>query len=117
MFAVHHKLDNLVAMTDWNRMQIDGPIESVTGIAELDEKWSAFGWDVIEADGHDFESILKAFELARVRNGKPKMIMFDTEMGHGVDFMAGNHGWHGKAPSAEECEIALAQLKETLGDY
>ena len=52
-----------------------------------------------------------------MRNGKPKMIMFNTEMGHGVDFMAGNHGWHGKAPSAEECEKALAQLKETLGDY
>ena len=117
MFAVSHKLDNLVAMTDWNHLQIDGVIEEVTGIAELDEKWSAFGWDVIEADGHDFESILKAFELARVRNGKPKMIMFNTEMGHGVDFMAGNHGWHGKAPSAEECEKALAQLKETLGDY
>lgn len=117
MFAVHHKLDNLVAMTDWNGMQIDGPIETVTGIGELNEKWLSFGWDVIVADGHDFESILGAFELARKRNGKPKMILFRTEMGHGVDFMAGSHSWHGKAPSAEQCEAALAQLKETLGDY
>ena len=117
MWAVHHKLDNLVAMTDWNGMQIDGPIESVTAVGELNEKWLAFGWDVIVADGHDFESILGAFELARKRDGKPKMILFKTEMGHGVDFMCGNHGWHGKAPSADECAAALAQLEETLGDY
>ena len=117
MWAVHHKLDNLVAMTDWNGMQIDGPIESVTAVGELNEKWLAFGWDVIVADGHDFESILGAFELARKRDGKPKMILFKTEMGHGVDFMCGNHGWHGKAPSADECAAVLAQLEETLGDY
>lgn len=117
MWAVHHKLDNLVAMTDWNGMQIDGPIESVTAVGELNEKWLAFGWDVIVADGHDFESILGAFELARKQDGKPKMILFKTEMGHGVDFMCGNHGWHGKAPSADECAAALAQLEETLGDY
>lgn len=117
MWAVHHKLDNLVAMTDWNGMQIDGPIETVTAVGELNEKWLAFGWDVIVADGHDFESILGAFELARKRDGKPKMILFKTEMGHGVDFMCGNHGWHGKAPSADECAAALAQLEESLGDY
>ncbi len=117
MFAVHHKLDNLVAMTDWNGMQIDGPIETVTAIEELNEKWLAFGWDVIVADGHDFESILNAFQIARNQNGKPKMILFKTEMGHGVDFMAGSHTWHGKAPSEEQCAQALEQLKETLGDY
>ena len=117
MFALHHKLDNLVAMTDWNGMQIDGPIETVTGIEELNEKWLAFGWDVIVADGHDFESILNAFQLARKANGKPKMILFKTEMGHGVDFMAGSHSWHGKAPSEEQCAEAMKQLKETLGDF
>ncbi len=117
MFAVHHKLDNLVAMTDWNGQQIDGPIVEITGIDELNEKWLAFGWDVIVADGHDFESILNAFELAKKADGKPKMILFKTEMGHGVDFMAGTHKWHGKAPNAEQCAAALAQLKETLGDY
>ena len=117
MFAVHHKLDNLVAMTDWNGMQIDGPIETVTAIEELNEKWLAFGWDVIVADGHDFDSILNAFQIARKQDGKPKMILFKTEMGHGVDFMAGSHTWHGKAPSEEQCAQALEQLKETLGDY
>lgn len=117
MFAVHHKIDNLIAMTDWNGQQIDGPTTSVAGIEALDEKWSAFGWNVIVADGHDFESILQAFELAKAATGKPSMILFKTEMGHGVDFMAGTHKWHGKAPSAEQCEAALAQLPETLGDY
>ena len=117
MWAAHHKVDNLIAFTDWNGQQIDGPTTTVTAIEDLRDKWSAFGWDVIEADGHDFESILKAFEFAHVLNGKPKMILFRTEMGHGVDYMAGSHKWHGKAPSAEECKKALSQLEETLGDY
>lgn len=117
MWASFHKVDNLVAFTDLNGQQIDGPTSTVTGIDNLSDKWASFGWDVVEADGHDFESILKAFELAQVANGRPKMILFKTEMGHGVDFMAGTHKWHGKAPSAEECEKALAQLPETLGDY
>ncbi len=117
MFAAFHKLDNLVAMTDWNGMQIDGPTTTVTSLEDLREKWLAFNWDVIEAEGHDFDSIKGAFELARKQNGKPKMILFRTEMGHGVDFMTNNHGWHGKAPSEEQCAAALSQLKETLGDY
>ena len=117
MWAVHHKVDNLVAFTDWNGQQIDGPTRTITGLEELNEKWAAFGWDVIVADGHDYQSILDAFKLARNLNGKPKMILFKTEMGHGVDFMAGTHEWHGKAPSAEQCEAALKQLPETLGDY
>ena len=117
MFAAHHKLDNLVAITDWNKMQIDGNIDDVAGVGELNEKWLAFGWDVILADGHDFESILGALEIARKKDGKPKMILLQTTMGQGVDFMTGSHKWHGKAPSAEQCEAALAQLKETLGDY
>ena len=117
MWAAHHKLDNLVAMTDWNGQQIDGPTTSVTAVEDLHAKWEAFGWQVIVADGHDFDSIKDAFVQAREQNGKPKMILFRTEMGHGVDFMAGTHKWHGKAPNAEQCEAALAQLKETLGDY
>lgn len=119
MFAPHHKLDNLIAMTDWNGQQIDGPTSTITGIDGLEDKWSAFGWNVIVADGHDFESILSAFNLAKAAkgSGKPSMILFKTEMGHGVDFMAGTHKWHGKAPSEEQCAEALKQLEETLGDY
>lgn len=119
MFAQHKGLDNLIAMTDWNGQQIDGPVTSITGLEELDEKWSAFGWNVITADGHDFDSIAQAFELAKAAlgSGKPSMILFKTEMGHGVDFMAGTHKWHGKAPSEEQCAEAMKQLEETLGDY
>ncbi|MBO4264274.1 MAG: transketolase [Bacteroidales bacterium] len=117
MWAAHHGVDNLVAFTDWNGQQIDGPVEKVAGIGDLSEKWGAFGWEVIIADGHDFTSILDAFKLARAANGKPKMILFRTEMGHGVDFMAGTHEWHGKAPTEEQCARALEQLDETLGDY
>lgn len=117
MFAIHHKLDNLVAITDWNGQQIDGPVELVAGEGDLSEKWKAFGWNVIIANGHDFEAILDAFKQAKVRNGKPTMILFKTDMGKGVDFMAGTNKWHGKAPSEEECASAMKQLKETLGDF
>ena len=117
MWAPHKKLDNLIAFTDLNGLQIDGPTETITGINDLSDKWLSFGWDVIDADGNDFESILKAFELAQAENGKPKMILFHTIMGKGVDFMEGHHKWHGKAPSEQECADALNQLKETLGDF
>ena len=118
IFAAHHKLDNLIAFTDWNGQQIDGAVENVGGLGDLADKWSAFGWNVIVVDdGHDFEKILAAFEIAKASVGKPSMILLKTEMGHGVDFMAGTHKWHGKAPSAEQRDAALAQLEETLGDY
>lgn len=117
MFAAHHGLDHLIAMTDWNHQQIDGTVDEVAGEGDLQAKWKAFGWNVIVADGHDFDSILSAFAAARENKGKPTMILFKTDMGHGVDFMAGTCKWHGKAPSQEQCQAALAQLEETLGDY
>lgn len=117
MFAAHHGLDHLIAMTDWNHQQIDGTVDEVAGEVDLEAKWKAFGWNVIVADGHDFDSILSAFAAARENKGKPTMILFKTDMGHGVDFMAGTCKWHGKAPSQEQCQAALAQLEETLGDY
>ena len=117
MFAAHHGLDHLIAMTDWNHQQIDGTVDEVAGEGDLEAKWKAFGWNVIVADGHDFDSILSAFAAARENKGKPTMILFKTGMGHGVDFMAGTCKWHGKAPSQEQCQVALAQLEETLGDY
>ena len=117
MFAAHHGLDHLIAMTDWNHQQIDGTVDEVAGEGDLEAKWKAFGWNVIVADGHDFDSILSAFAAARENKGKPTMILFKTDMGHGVDFMAGTCKWHGKAPSQEQCQAALAQLEETVGDY
>ena len=119
MFAAHHKLDNLIGRVDWNGQQIDGRVDEVGGVGDLEAKYKAFGWEVIVADGHDFEEILKAYAKADeyTGNGKPIMILFKSDMGHGVDFMAGTCAWHGKAPSAEQCEKALAQLEETLGDF
>ncbi|MBQ0122863.1 MAG: transketolase [Bacteroidales bacterium] len=119
MSAAHQKADNLVAITDWNHKQIDGDTEDVAGLGNLEEKWKAFGWEVIVAEGHCFKSIENAFSQARAKGdkGRPVMILFKTEMGHGVDFMAGTHKWHGKNPSQEQCDQAMAQLEETLGDF
>lgn len=119
MFAPHHIVDNLIAMTDWNHKQIDGDTEDVAGLGDLEAKWKAFGWDVIVAEGNDMDKVLAAFADAKSRlgKGKPVMMLFKTEMGHGVDFMAGTHKWHGSAPSEEQCAEAMKQLKETLGDF
>ena len=119
LIAAHQKLDNLVAITDWNHQQIDGNTEDVAGLGDLEAKWKAFGWEVIVADGHCFKAIEKAFAEAREKGGKgkPVMLLFRTEMGHGVDFMAGTHKWHGKNPSPEQCEEAMKQLEETMGDF
>ena len=119
MFAAQKKINNLIAMTDWNGQQIDGPTSEISSLGDLPGKWEKFGWDVTVADGHNIQSILDSFENATTKsnNDKPKMILFKTQMGQGVDFMVGTNKWHGKAPSKEQCADALSQLKETLGDY
>ncbi len=119
MFAAHHKLSNLIAITDWNGQQIDGPNDKVMSLGDLEAKWRAFGWDVVIADGHDIEGIIATIKRAKseVSDGRPKMLLMKTQMGKGVDFMHGTHHWHGKAPNAEQTEKALSQLKETIGDF
>ena len=119
MFAAHHKVDNLIAMVDWNGQQIDGRIDDVAGVGDLEVKFKAFGWETVVADGHDFDAILDAYAKAQAAtgSGKPVIILFRSDMGHGVDFMAGTCEWHGKPTSPEQCEKALAQLEETLGDF
>ena len=112
-------MDNLIAITDLNGQQIDGTTEDVAGLGDLEAKWKAFGWEVISSCGHDMDKILEAFKQAKELEGKgkPVMILFSTEMGHGVDFMAGTQKWHGNVPNAEQCAVALSQLEETLGDF
>ena len=119
MFCAHQKIDNLIGIIDWNMQQIDGTVDNVAGLGDLDAKWRIFGWEVISCDGHDFGSILSAYAEAKSRTGKgkPVIILMHSDMGHGVDFMAGTNEWHGKAPSVELAEKALSQLEETLGDY
>jgi len=119
LFAAQKKLDNLIAMTDWNGQQIDGPVSSILNLGNLESKWLSFGWDCLMVDGHNMESVLDAFKWAKnlAGNGKPKMLLMKTNMGQGVDFMQGTHHWHGKAPNKEQTEKALSQLQETLGDF
>jgi transketolase len=119
MFAAHHKVDNLIATVDWNGQQIDGPTREVMALGDLEAKWKAFGWDVLQMNGNDLEAVLETLAKAKAqsRQGKPVVILMKTEMGYGVDFMQGTHKWHGKAPNEEQTKVALAQLEETLGDY
>ncbi|MDX5419963.1 MAG: transketolase [Hymenobacteraceae bacterium] len=120
MYAAHNKVDNLIATVDRNYQQIDGGTEEVLSLGDLRAKFEAFGWHVLEADGNNFELLLPALEEAKraTGNGKPVMILMNTEMGFGVDFMMGSHKWHGVAPNDEQLEIALQQLAvKVASDY
>ncbi len=119
MYACHHKIDNLISVVDFNGRQIDGDVEDVMTLGDLQGKWKAFGWNVLTMNGHDFEDIHLNIEKAKGlnQNGKPTVILMTTEMGQGVDFMVGTHKWHGVAPNDEQLALALDQLEETLGDY
>ena len=111
MSASAHKLDNLVAIFDYNKFQLDGSIAEILNWAPIREKWEAFGWHVIEIDGHDIAQILDAYAQAQAVTGKPVCILAHTIKGKGVSFMENNNDWHGKAPNAEEREKALAELQ------
>ncbi len=111
MFASHYNLDNLCAVVDWNGLQIDGPVAEVIGPAPFDTKFEAFGWNVVMADAHDFDSIEAAFEAAKACKGKPTAIIAKSVKGKGVSYMENNVNWHGAAPNAEQYEIAINDLK------
>ncbi|MEZ4756522.1 MAG: transketolase [Flavobacteriales bacterium] len=119
LFAPAHKVDNLISMVDLNGRQIDGDVDDVLPLGDLRAKWTAFGWDVLEARGNDMSAVVEVLTAARERTGKgrPIMILMRTEMGQGVDFMMNSHAWHGIAPNDAQLAQALAQLEETLGDY
>ena len=112
MFAAHYNLDNLCAILDWNGLQIDGPVAEVIGPAPFDTKFEAFGWNVVMADAHDFDSIEAAFANAKSTKGKPTIIIAKSIKGKGVSFMENNVAWHGAAPNDEQYEIAMADLGE-----
>ncbi len=119
LFAPHNKVDNLIVTVDWNGQQIDGPTSEVMHLGDLPSKWAAFGWEVLQMEGNDMESVVNTLNHAKelTGKGKPIAIMMHTEMGYGVDFMQGTHKWHGKATNEEQTADALSQLEETLGDY
>jgi len=110
MFAAHYQLDNLTVFLDHNGLQIDGFNKDVMDIEPIDEKFRAFGWHVINIDGHSIEEIINAIEEAKNTKGKPTMIIARTVKGKGVSFMENKADWHGKAPSEEEAVKALDEL-------
>ena len=111
MSAAHFKLDNLVAIVDNNRQQIDGWNRDVMNLDPFNKKWQAFGWHVTEVDGHDLTQLTQAFNRAKLIKKQPTVIIAHTIKGKGVSFMENNPDFHGKAPTATEVEIALKELK------
>jgi transketolase len=110
MSAAHYKLDNLTACVDHNGLQIDGKCSDVMSPEPVSDKFRAFGWNVIDVDGHDFEQLINAIEEAKTVKGKPTMIVCQTVKGKGVSFMENEASWHGTAPSREQCDIALKEI-------
>lgn len=111
MAAAHYKLDNLVAFVDFNGLQIDGDVHDVMNPTPIDEKFKAFGWNVITLeDGNDIEQVIDALERAKSVKGKPTAVVAKTVKGKGVSFMENKASWHGVAPSAEQCADAIKEL-------
>lgn len=109
MLAGHYKLSNVTAFVDYNGLQIDGPVDTVLSPLPLADKWRAFQWNVIEIDGHDIPAIYNAIQEAKAETEKPTVILAKTVKGKGVSFMENQAGWHGNAPSKEQCEQILAE--------
>jgi transketolase len=110
MFAAHRRLNNLVAIVDNNKLQIDGALDEVVGLGDIAAKFTAFGWKALETDGHSLAAIKQALDEAAAHGEGPVVIIAHTVKGRGVSFMEGQCGWHGKAPSDEQCDRALAEL-------
>ena len=118
MTSAHYKLDNIVAIIDYNNLQIDGSVEEIMGVAPLDKKWESFGWNVICIDGHNFEEIISALAKAKETKGKPTAIIAATTKGKGISFMENVCAFHGTAPTEEDLKIAIKDLArvEQIGD-
>jgi len=110
MFGAYHKVDNVAAIVDYNKIQLDGFVKDIMELEPLADKWRAFGWQVIELDGHDIEALQKAFAEAAATQGKPTVLIAHTVKGKGVSFMENNPKFHGVAPTPAEVEQALKEL-------
>lgn len=111
LFAPHHKLDNLTLIIDYNKIQSFGSVKDVLGLDPLGDKFTAFGWHVIEIDGHNHNEILNAFTAKNIPAGKPVVIIANTIKGKGVSFMEGELAWHYKSPNKEQFEAAWAEIE------
>lgn len=114
MFAAHYKLDNLTAFVDYNGLQIDGKITDVMNSEPIDDKFRAFGWNVIVIDAHNYDAILDAVNEAKDTKGKPTLVLAKSVKGKGVSFMENNPAWHGAAPNQEQFEQAIRELDATI---
>ena len=114
MFAAHYKLDNLAVFVDWNGLQIDGPVAEVMNPTPLDEKFRAFGWNVISIDAHDLDAIEAAVGLAKATKGKPTAIIAKSVKGKGVSYMENEVNWHGAAPKKDLYDVAIAELDKAI---
>ena len=112
-------MGSIISFVDCNGQQIDGPCDEVLSLKDLAGKWKAFGWHVIECDGHSLGKLGSAIDVAHSRKGSgiPCIVLMRTVMGKGVDFMEGTHKWHGIPPNDEQLVDALSQLDGSLGDY
>jgi transketolase len=119
MFAGANHVDNLISIIDVNGLQIDGSTDQVCSLGNLRAKFEAFDWSIVEMNGNDMEDTIRGLNQAKqqAKQGKPVVVLMQTQMGYGVDFMQNKNKWHGTPPNNEQAEEALAQLKETLGDY
>ncbi|HZH70642.1 MAG TPA: transketolase, partial [Flavobacteriaceae bacterium] len=120
MYAGAKGVDNLIVTVDLNGQQIDGPTNEVMNLGNVQEKFEAFGWEVLHIkEGNNLEAVIEGMQTAKAKTGKqkPVCVLLHTIMGNGVDFMMHTHAWHGKAPNDAQLKIALAQNPETLGDY
>jgi transketolase len=111
MSASFHKLDNIVAIVDYNQIQLDGFVKDIMDVAPLADKWRAFGFHTIEIDGHNFDAVRKAFDEAEATKGKPTCVVAHTVKGKGVSFMENNPKFHGTAPTPDEVKLALQELQ------
>ena len=119
MYGANNNIDNLIVSIDYNGQQIDGPVNEINSLKNLQAKFKSFGWSVVESDGNDIENLIKVLNHSKslLKNGLPVVNIMKTVMGKGVDFMENSHKWHGLSPNDDELSKALNQLKETLGDY
>lgn len=119
MFAGANHVDNLISIIDVNGLQIDGSTDQVCSLGNLRAKFEAFDWSIVEMNGNDMEDTIRGLNQAKqqAKQGKPVVVLMQTQMGYGVDFMQNKNKWHGTPPNNEQAAEALAQLKETLGDY
>lgn len=109
--SAHYKLDNVCGIIDYNKFQIDGKIEEIKGLEPLKEKWTAFGWAVLEIDGHNLKEVMDAYDKAETIKGKPSVILAHTIKGKGVSFFEHQNKYHGVAPTKEELERAIEELQ------